>query len=145
MVTTFRIVWELLCVCLKSKHEQDTVATRGHTNWGRLTGQCVTFYLLLSTGVVACLVECLVSMQGALGSNPPPKLCKKQIRKSWRDASVIWGCWLLFQRTWVQFSAPTWQLTTVTSVPGDLTPFLDSIGIAFTWCTDIMQAKDSYT
>jgi hypothetical protein len=29
---------------------------------------------------------------------------------------------LFFQRTQVQFPTPTWQLTTVISVPGDLTP-----------------------
>jgi hypothetical protein len=34
----------------------------------------------------------------------------------------VWEHLLLLQRTWVQFQAQTQQLTTVTSVPGDLTP-----------------------
>lgn len=31
----------------------------------------------------------------------------------WRDGSAVESTWMLFQRTWVQFLAPTWQLTTV--------------------------------
>ena len=37
---------------------------------------------------------------------------KKKVCVGWRDGSVV-KCWLLFQRSWVQFPAITWWLTAI--------------------------------
>lgn len=50
--------------------------------------------------------------------------------------------WLLFQRTGVQFLAPTRQfITTVTLVPKDPVPLLTSVGTVHIWCTDTNSGK----
>jgi hypothetical protein len=38
---------------------------------------------------------------------------KKKPQGGWRDGSVVKSTCCYFQRTWVQFLAPIWQLTTV--------------------------------
>lgn len=101
-------------------------------------------------------VICLQSVESELGSIITiclgiPGLPK--VRASRRQRQVVirwlggWGSWLLFQRSWDRFLAPTWRLTTgwKSSFQGA------SACLSFCWrkackcTTDKLQAKHPYT